>query len=96
MRGTVSPESSRTCFANLDKDISTEIAADHADREKLDELMGGQSHRARLNRDIKEQGGQEYGESSNLVIDDYPRRGRGGGNIGRGMQGRSGRGAPMQ
>ena len=58
--------------------------------------MCGQSHRARLNRDIKEQGGQEYGESSNIDIDDYSRRGRGGENIGRGMSGRSGRGAPMQ
>ena len=96
MPGTVSSEFSWFFYADHDTDISAEIAADHADREKLDDLMGGQSHRARLNRDIKERGGQEYGESSSVVIDDYPGRGRGGGNAGRGTQGRSGRGAPMQ
>ena len=96
MLGTVSPTSGHFVPTNIHPDISTEIADDHADREKLDDLMGGQSHRARLNRDIKERGGQEYGESSNAAIDDYPRGVRGGGNIGRGTPGRSGRGAPMQ
>jgi hypothetical protein len=82
--------------ADIDVDISTEIANDNADREQLADIMGGQSHRARLNRDIKEQGGQNYGESSNAHIDDFPRGGRGGGVAGRGMPGRSGRGAPME
>jgi hypothetical protein len=82
--------------ADPNADIGTEIANDNADREKLDDMMGGQSHRARLNKDIKEKGGQTYGETTNIEIDDYPGRGRGGGAIGRGTLGRSGRGAPMQ
>lgn len=86
----------RRSLAHIEADIGTQIARDNADREQLDEMMGGQSHRARLNKDIKEQGGQNYGESSNVVINDVPRRGRGGGFAGRGVPGRSGRGAPMQ
>lgn len=57
--------------------------------------MGGQSHRARLNKEIREQGGQEYGEVS-TVKDDYPRRARGSGGVNRGIAGRSARGAPMR
>lgn len=82
--------------ADSEAGISTKIAQDNADREHLDNLMNGQSHRARLNKQIKEQGGQTYGKVSNVQINDYSRRGRGGGAGGRGMSGRSGRGAPMQ
>jgi hypothetical protein len=85
-----------THFGLTFADIGEALANDHADKEQLDDLMGGQSHRARLNKEIREQGGQEYGKSSSVEIDDYPRRGRGGGCTGRGMLGRSGRGAPMQ
>ena len=85
-----------TIKADSETGISTQIAQDNVDREQLDDLMNGQSHRARLNKEIKEQGGQTYGEVSNVQIDDYPRCGRGGGAGGRGMSGRSGRGAPIQ
>lgn len=58
--------------------------------------MGGQSHRARLNKDIREQGGQEYGELSIVEPENHTRRGKKLGIAVRGMPGRSGRGAPMQ
>lgn len=89
---------SRYCAIEADSEpgISTQIAQDNADREQLDELMNGQSHRAKLNKEIKEKGGQSYGEVSKVRFDDFSRRGRGGGAGGRGMSGRSGRGAPMQ
>lgn len=58
--------------------------------------MDGQSHRARLNRDIKEQGGQDYGASSTIEIDKYPRSKRRMRSETNGIPARCGRESPMQ